>query len=329
MPAVICLTPIHNEQWILDAFLRSATRWADHVIIADQGSTDRSRAIASGFESAALIENPGSEYNEAFRQRILIEEARRIPGKRLLFALDADEMLSHNWYRSADWQRALSAPPGTVIWAQRVNLYPGLRECWFESGLHPLAYVDDGAEHAGPPIHSVRLPIGDGSQGLRLEQTVLLHFQYIGWEEMKAKQRWYQCWELLNTPELRPIETYRRYHHMDAIPAHARQPVPDEWIDPAQLEQLRGLRPGRRAYWDSQVLGLLDLHGAARFRRLEIWDTDWVQLARGAGLSSPERFADPRDRLTRRVHSWLARTQRPKRRLPTRVTERLLGTVGW
>ncbi len=45
-PLLICLTPIKNEAWILDRFLKCASLWADYIIIADQQSTDSSIEIA-------------------------------------------------------------------------------------------------------------------------------------------------------------------------------------------------------------------------------------------------------------------------------------------
>ena len=37
-PTVVCLTPVKNEAWILDRFLKCAGLWAEHIIIADQGA---------------------------------------------------------------------------------------------------------------------------------------------------------------------------------------------------------------------------------------------------------------------------------------------------
>ena len=35
-PKVICVTPVRNEAWIIEPFLRAAELWADHIILADQ-----------------------------------------------------------------------------------------------------------------------------------------------------------------------------------------------------------------------------------------------------------------------------------------------------
>ncbi|MGB8077207.1 MAG: glycosyltransferase family 2 protein, partial [Gallionella sp.] len=114
-PKIICLTPVRNESWILEKFLKAASLWADHIIIADQFSDDDSREIAGRFDKVILIRNPSAEFNEPERQRLLIEAARKIEGPRLLITLDADEFLTANFHDSAEWEFIMHAPPGTVI----------------------------------------------------------------------------------------------------------------------------------------------------------------------------------------------------------------------
>src|SRR5258706_14339916 len=100
---VICLTPVKSEAWVLDMFLRCRSLWADHIIISDQQSEDESREIARRYPKVTLLENPTSEYSEVKRQQQLIAAARAIPcpGKRILIALDADEILTANVLASA------------------------------------------------------------------------------------------------------------------------------------------------------------------------------------------------------------------------------------
>jgi glycosyltransferase involved in cell wall biosynthesis len=102
-PTVICLTPVKNEAWVLERFLRCASVWADYIIIADQKSTDGSQEIARQFKKVILIENPSPTYNEFAREELLIEAARNISGPRLLVALDADEALTANFMNSVEW----------------------------------------------------------------------------------------------------------------------------------------------------------------------------------------------------------------------------------
>ena len=80
-PRIIVLVPVRNEAWILRTFLDCASLWADHIIVADQSSTDGSAEIAAGFPKVTVIENPSLVYSEVERQRLLIEAARRFPAR--------------------------------------------------------------------------------------------------------------------------------------------------------------------------------------------------------------------------------------------------------
>jgi hypothetical protein len=103
-PKLICLTPVLNEAWILERFLKCTSLWADHIIIADQRSTDGSREIARRCPKVTLIDNRSEVFNEPERQQMLLAEARRIPGAKILLALDADEFLTANFLTSPEWE---------------------------------------------------------------------------------------------------------------------------------------------------------------------------------------------------------------------------------
>ena len=162
-PKLICLTPIKNESWILELFLKSASLWADHIIIADQNSTDNSREIVKNFAKATLVDNKSDIFNETDRQKLLINEARKIPGPKILISLDADELISPNIFKSKEWESMLSLKPGTVLYFQLYNLRPDFQTYWAHNYYTPLGYVDDGSEHQGLDIHSPRIPISKES----------------------------------------------------------------------------------------------------------------------------------------------------------------------
>lgn len=314
----IVVTPVRDEAWILDRFLRCASLWADRIVIADQGSTDGSREIAARHPKVTLIDNPWPEYDEGARQRLLLEAARGFSGRRLIFALDADEILAGTWMTSAAFRELAGAPPGTVVRMRWANVLPGVRSCWLPDEDIVFGYVDDGAEHSGERIHSVRLPVAASAPSVSLPDVRVLHYQYANWERMKSKQRWYQCWELLNVPRKRPIQLYRQYHHMDAIPPERIRPLPEEWIAPYEAEgiDMRSIPEQAHHPWDDEVAGWIRAHGARRFRKLDIWDADW-------------EAEDPRGRPTRLVHRWLRATQDGYERSRTRLVQRALIPFGW
>jgi hypothetical protein len=331
-PTIICMTPVKNEEWILERFLHCASTWADHIVVADQLSEDHSREIAARFPKVHLIDNPSETFNEPERQKLLINAARAIPcdGRRLLVALDADEVFSATWMTSTAWQAMLAADPGTAFRFQWINLAPGARRGWLDPSWRPFAFMDDGSPHVGLPIHSPRIPLPEGAPQVRVGDVNVLHYPYTNWPRMKSKQRWYQCFERLEYPEKRAVQIYRQYHYMDT---EVERSAP---LDPAHLRgyEERGIDmttidPVDRYYWDDKVLEMLSEHGPDTFRQIDIWDVDWGRMGRSAGLAVNVEFDDPRRPLDRAIHRWLARTQPSYDRPLVRVTAKLLQTLGW
>ena len=325
----LCLTPTRNERWIIAPFLAAARRWATRVIIADHGSTDGTREFLESAHGVEVLRNPSVHYDEAGRQRLLLGAARRVEGPRFLLGLDADEALSANSAGSADWARIAAAAPGTVVRLRWVNLLPGLREAWIPPGHTAFGFIDDGSPHEGRAIHSPRVPCPAGAPVLDLNEIVVLHFQYTAWERMRSKQRWYQAWELLNGG--RPLETYRRYHHMHGgWPREEIVPVDPAWLSGfADLgADFDRLQPESIPWWDRELVELLARHGPGRFRRLAIWDRDWNAVARELGDKSPA-LDDPRGALERSVHRLLALTQSRRDGWTARGLERALRLAGW
>ena len=129
-PLLICMTPIRNEAWLLHAFLNAASLWADHIIVADQQSTDGSRDIALSYPKVTLIDNNNPDFNEAERQKLLIDKAREIEGDKVLFGLDADEIFTANYQKTADWNKILTSKPGDVFWFKWAEIRPDKKTYW-------------------------------------------------------------------------------------------------------------------------------------------------------------------------------------------------------
>ena len=331
-PTFICVTPVKNEAWILDRFLECASTWADHIVVADQHSDDGSRDIARRYDKVTLVNNDSPRYDEDARQKLLLREARRLPapGRRIIIALDADEMLTANWMDSPEWSRLQRAPAGTVLRFQWINVTPDLQHHWRPDDDIPFGFVDDGAGHEGQAIHSPRLPVPSGAPSLVMRDIAVLHYQYTNWTRMKSKQRWYQCWERLQHPEKRPITLYRQYHHMDAARA-AAEPLQEQWLkgyQDAGIDMTSTLCEGT-SLWDEKVSQLLEENGTAPFRKLDVWDVDYGALRRRTGRSVNGALDDPRSPFEKAVHAWLARTQPRAARLGVRATQKLLQLAGW
>lgn len=274
---IICLTPIKNEAWILDLFLKSASLWADHIIVADQISDDGSREIALKYPKVTLIENNCKSFNERERQAMLIAAARKIFGKKIFVALDADEILTPDALSKDNWETIKNLKEGTVIKFEWLNIRPNKGYFWIAKERMPFGFVDDGSDHVGAKIHSPRVPVNEKSALFFPKEMKVLHFQYADWERMESKHRWYQCWEKINNPQKSCIEIYRQYHHMYSIRKNELKDIPENW----RAEYMKhGIDMDSYVVeseyrWDKNVFDLLQEYPRDFFNRIDIWKKNW------------------------------------------------------
>jgi hypothetical protein len=327
----ICVTPTRNEAWIINQFLAAAKLWADHVIVADQGSTDGTLERLRKTPEVQAVFNDCSIYDEAYRQGLLLQHSRNVAGKRILIALDADEALSANVTKSAEWKRIAEALPGTVLRFRWVNILPEFQKAWVPPEPIACGFIDDGGEHAGMKIHSPRVPWPANAPVIDLKEIVVLHFQYVAWDRMVSKHRWYQAWEHLEHQQKGPLHIFREYHHMygswDKSEIH---PVKPEWLegyDRAGID-FRSLQSEPVTWWDKEVLQMLREHGPERFRKLAIWDKDWNALAIQIGSNGID-VSDPRSFSEKAFHRLLTATQHQRSNLAVRGFEKFLQLAGW
>lgn len=311
-PNIICLTPVKNEAWILSRFLKAASLWADHIIIADQMSTDGSREIANSFPKVTLIDNNCENFNEPERQRLLINEARKIEGPRILITLDADEIFTPNILTSAEWQTALGADQGTIIQFQLANLCPGITKMWL-ADYFSWGFVDDNrSEHSGSKIHSGRIPLPSSAKKLVLNSIKVIHFQYTDWERMESKHRWYQCYELVNKINS-PIRIFRRYHHMYENKNIEYISIPTEWIK--EYERLdidiTSVKCEDKLWWDKEVLTMFQEYGVAYFKGLNIWAVSWRAISEKWNLTLVD-IKNPQGKFEKYLLNYLTLTQSRK-----------------
>lgn len=327
-PKIICLTPIKNEAWILRRFLTCASLWADHIIIADQHSSDGSREIAKEFSKVILINNDSPVFNEPERQKLLINEARKISGPKLLVALDADEIFSPDAWNTAEWRTMLAAKPGTVIKFCWANISPRWNKMWMPSYDFPFGYMDDGADHHGAKIHSTRIPCPISAHAILMNEVKVLHLQFTDWERMKSKHRWYQCWELINNPRKSPVRIFRQYHHMYGIPENEKIDIPAEWkreYEKAAID-LTTVFQENMLWWDRDVLDCFDKYGVLFFKKLNIWDTNWADQAKKWDRPNPALYRDPRSWCVKVIHKLLQKTQ-PSQTLSAKILDWIVSFV--
>lgn len=326
-PQIIVLTPVRNEAWMLKRFLECTSLWADYIIIADQASDDNSRAIARAFPKVTVIENPHEAFSEVARQQLLIKAARRIPGARLLIALDADEIMSANILDSPEWQTALQAQPGTLLCFSKIDLFNSPAHYFLDSAVDrsawlPFGYMDDGAEHEGAIIHTTRVPAPPYAPILRLNEVVLLHYNQCNLPRMESKDRLYRCFARVSAPQQNVVEIYRLHDWYERLKFNFKiRPTLAEWFDHYRRAgiELSSIEVEPFFWSDWEVLRMFKQHGTDTFRNIDIWSVDWETLRqegvkRGVRGLPEEPICPPLRRRDRWLQTALRRTRHYKLR---------------
>lgn len=304
--SIICVVPVKNESWILGNFIESTLQWADQIIIGDHDSKDDSAEIASRYERVKVIHISDPSLDRGRRRKILIEEARKVPGRRLIFTIDADELISSNWAGNLEWDAMLNAPPGTKFEFDWIEIFPDTRE---GSAVFCLtaAFIDDGTEYVnwGSEIHESRLP-NTGGEIIKINGIKLLHCDNIDPDRMISKHRWYKCVEYIEFGR-RPWALCIMYQDVQLKTYFTDiGPLDESWFStyPWLNDYFSKSRIRDDRYWyDEVVIDYFETHGVAKFRKLNIWDIDWNEKARRLGRMG--RYDDPRSRFEKTVHRFI------------------------
>lgn len=295
---VIVVTCVKDEGWILDRFLATCSVFADMVIISDESTgLDNSLEIYKRYPKAVVHHNGGPPAPYDGRRRFVFDEARKVQcARRIVVAIDADEILSANLLASSEWHEVLSAEPGTLFRMQWVNLWrtPAQYKVGGETGLglyNRSIWVDDGVS-AIPEVgiqgmHMVYTP-ENARRLVLLKDIVCLHYQFCNWPRMEAKHRFYRAHEKVNIRKLSDLGIWRMYGYMNSARIDLGE-SPQEWF--AGWEQfgidMSGFTPDDFCFYDLDVLRLIDRYGADMFACQDIWRCDWdAIIARGKALGA-------------------------------------------
>ncbi|MFM7366008.1 MAG: glycosyltransferase family 2 protein [Cuspidothrix sp.] len=301
LPKIVVITPVKNEAWILDRFLSVTSQFADHIIIADQNSTDGSQAICKKYPKVILIENKSEKFNEAERQLLLIETARNLVQEhKILLALDADEILAANATQTASWQTILQSKPGTVLFFEKPDLFDTTHQCIRTGILTPLGYVDDGAEHQPQKIHSVRIPTPEYATRLHIHDIKVLHYAFVRLDAHASKIRMYSVIENI-LKDTNPLSRRLRHpYKFDYLKIGKLQACPHEWFDNWEDLNIDMHTIIKQKYYsyDFEVLRYFYQYGCRRFWIEDIWKYDWEacrQYAKSHHLANIPDYKIPKN----------------------------------
>ena len=287
------MTPVRNEAWVLNAFLKATSLWADYIIIADQMSTDGSREIALSYEKVILINNDNPEFNEAERQKMLIDKAREIEGDKILFGLDADEIFAANFKDTDDWQAILNSKPGDVFWFKWAEICPNQKE-YYDSTYYPWMFHDDGLEPHGNYVrnmHSMRIPYPiEEKQMYYVDDFRVLHMSRLNKLRCNSKARFYTFvdWENNKRSVVRLSRMYRgdssvnkKRFQLYSFMVYKKTEYAFDLFDEVDTTS-------SKFYFDEYIVDRLSRYNTKKFSQLDIWD---YELFRDYNLTDHRSFS--------------------------------------
>lgn len=268
----VVLMPIRNELSMLQYNLPNILKWADHVIIADQHSTDGTRELYKKYPEVVVVDNNHQGHsNEVYWQ--LLDQARKFGNKNIIFYIDADEWIPAEMMRNE--LSTVEHEPGTQFEMSWIHPWKtgdryrtdgvyrnlGKRVGWIDNGkyLHERKYVINA--------HTSAIPKCDGPV-IRLE-TPMLHLQFMAWERLQWKQAWYRC----NEHIARAISARRinnKYSQTKETKSVILEPMPRSWKESLDIIPKSSFTEG--TIWQKEaVLKWIDQYGIRYFEPLDIW----------------------------------------------------------
>ena len=319
-PLLIVMTPVRNEAWVLHAFLKTTSTWADFIIIADQMSTDGSRDIYGQYEKVVLIDNNNPDFNEAERQSMLVAKAREVANKRdcVLFGLDADEIFTANYTNTDDWKSILNSNPGAVFWFKWAEISPNKKH-YGDSVYYPWMFHDDGKEPHGNYVrnmHSMRIPYPiEAPQIHYVNDFRILHLAYLNMNRVASKCRFYSFVDFeMNKRSV--ISLSRNYRYIKKLEEFT---INDNFFDYNEnISVLNEVDTTSKKFWfDEYILERYSANLSA-IAKLDIWDNDFLETY---------HLHDPRKWYHKLLHFYLHKTQKYKSTFIVRAIDKILKMV--
>ena len=335
-PLLIVLTPILNEAWILSAFLKATSLWADYIIIVDQMSTDGSRDLyakfckenrelnVSGRECKLLvIDNPRTEMHQAATRRLLFDAAKKIEGDKILFALDADEFLSGNFIETKGWKSIINSTPGDVFLFYWMLLSPNGQSYRIQNKepFYWAAHVDSSLLDGKFPdnfIDEWRLPWPSQVKNeIVITDINFLHFHDTNVVRQKNKTLFYQVLQYSQSMgEKVGISLNRRYnskrfYQYIPLPHNVYLFYENHHLN---LFEYLNLNDEGTHYIKSVIDNIRKL-GEPFFRKLDIWDEMIIKK---------NHFNDPRRSVDKLIHWYLRKTNGITDRVIVRIIDKVL-----
>lgn len=276
--------PTKNEEWILPTTLAAASQFADHIIVADQNSTDKTRELLDEFEKVEWFTNDEQGHSNKVRWKMLDYLREKYGHNNLVLCIDADEIFPPHLFNKYK-DRLLTLEPGTTVVAPWVQVWNSIRtyrdddSVWNpKTNTKPFMFVDkpdmDYERTFVINDHTARIPMKNSGSSLTVA-IPLLHFQFVSWERSQMKQAWYRCKELVAGGNATSIN--QKYRNSSNIQGIKYSPIPKGWYADIDVSTtLEACEPANTWHF-REMVEMFDKHGIEKFRELEIWNWDCLK----------------------------------------------------
>lgn len=263
-----------------------------------------------------VIANDSANYDESYRQILLIEKVRELfPNKKnIIFALDADEIISADALHEVEtWKLIRSSALGSVFLFEKPDVLPGIKQCLrWENNYFPIAFVDDLSAHKPSIIHSRRIPFSVKSEEIKISSIKILHFAISRINAQSSKMRYYSVLENINKTS--PFYSRRRIYSSFFDPYMYYKPllssvIPSKWLEEWESKGIlfSKLQDPLYSWREFKILQYFKQYGISKFYFDNIWEYNWEECLEFAKnndiINLPNKIIKPP--LFYRLLTWL------------------------
>jgi hypothetical protein len=319
---IIALLPVRNEAWVLPHSLACLSGFCDVILISDRGSDDDLRAICGRFPKAVVLE-PRADSRIREQRWQLLDAARQYDGDNLLWATDADELLSPASATALFERERDRLVPGTAVECRYLHLWNDASRyrddhSHYAPQWKQVGFVDDRRSDfdrsAHKALHEPRVPAAPDAPVVRSDAVAILHLQWLIPQRNQLKQAWYRCREFLDGAS--GASAINAFYSVTLPAARVPlAPVRPEWAVGVTFPDPSA--DATSSWHQRDLFGWFDEHGIEHFEPLEIWHVGVLhdEFRRRVGRSPrPDRSYRP---------SWPARARLFGRRVVSAARRRL------
>lgn len=312
---IVGLVPARNEAKRLPFCLRALAKYTDAIIYLDDCSEDDSVAVVEALATECRVERIIRKErwyrDEPGDRNKLLAAGREVEGTHFV-VIDADEAFTSNCADNSFLRKMIgNLLPGDQLFANWIQLWRSDRKYRFDDSVWTwnykgIAFCDDGrCSYSSEFIHTPRVPANlvGGTRKLPGYVHGLMHFQFVDWRNLLAKQAWYRCLERLHEPHKPSAAINQRYAPSKDERGIRLLPVPHEWLSEYSFYDPT-VFTSPDIWREQQVLGWFEARGREHFKDLDIWDIDWsgpLASTRSAHEIETSELEDPTPKLERLV----------------------------